>query len=846
MIRLSFLISCLVFSLSAASQINYEDANRKKLSDIIKTLENKHGVSFSYNNKLVDPYKISYRQGQYSLNQLMDIVFKQTALTYEFIDSSHVVILQESYEGELMCGYLFDSASQLPLSGATISNRDFSVGEVTDETGYFEFILTENDHALLCSYLGFEDIEINMTGASFDKCQHYAMTPTTYLFPEITLTEYLDDGISVTKDANQIVMSPGDMTLLPGNVEHDVMSSLQFLPGISSPTESLDRLHIRGGTPDQNLILWDDIPIYSTSHLFGAINGLNPFMVEKVDVYRNGVSSKYGGRVSGVIDIKSKSAVPSSFDGGIGFNMTQSNNRFEIPLFKKSALFISSRLSLTESWSSPTFESYADKVFQRSLISTQDFEEDDNKVKFNDLTLKWIYYSKKDVFEFSMLGSNNNLEYKTQLPQFEAIATDSLDLIHAGAKIGWTRNWSPRFQSEFLITSSQFTNNYAKPIQRLERPISTPVRQEFKNDLVEGNVILGFNWDFHENKRVRFGYQYTSDEIDLSWKSRNFDVQTENSEFFENSLHALYSDYSMVVPDLLQLDIGLRYHYSDFLNNEYFEPRIGVTANITDNLKLKLSTSKNFQFVSQLVVLNTNQLGLANQIWVVANNTTIPVIEANQWTGGLLYVKDKWTIDGDAYVKELAGITSLSDSFDPTINVPYSTGTARISGIDLLVKRRFKQFKSWVSYSFSKANYEFLSLDSKSFPATYDQRHVLQWVNLYKKNKWEASLGLTFKSGLPFTDALSIENNTINYDALNNNRLGNYLRLDASVLYEFNTQVTNRGYIAASLQNIGDRRNVLARQFRIDRDVSSDDTRLVTFDTIGLGFTPNVSINFIW
>ena len=846
MIRLSFLIVCLALSLSATSQINYEDAIRKKLSDIIKTLENKNDVSFSYNNKLIDPYKISYNKGQYSLNQLMDIVFKQTALTYEFIDSSHIVILQDSYEGKMICGYLFDRSSQLPLSGATISNHNFNVGEVTDESGYFEFTLAENDTILLCSYLGFEDVEIQLTGTTFDKCQDYLMTPRSHLFPEITLTEYLDDGISVTKDANQIVMAPRDMTMLPGNVEHDVMSSVQFLPGITSPTESLDRLHIRGGTPDQNLILWDDITIYSTSHLFGAINGLNPFMVDKVNVYRNGVSSKYGGRVSGVIDIKSKSSIPTSFDFGLGFNMTQSVTNFEIPLFKKSALFISSRVSLTDSWSSPAFESYADKVFQRSLISTQDFEEDDNEVRFFDMTLKWIYQSSKDFFEFSLLGGADNLEYTTPLPQYEAESTDSLDLLNAGLKIGWTRNWSPRFQSEFLITSSSFTNNYARPIQRLERPKITPIRQEFTNDLIEGNVKLGFDWDFSENKQVRFGYQYTSTEIDLSWKSRNFDERTENTDFFENSLHALYSDFSMVVPDLLHLDIGLRYHYSDFLNNEYFEPRIGVTANITDNLKLKLSTSKNFQFVSQLVVLNTNQLGLANQIWVVANNTTIPVIEANQWTGGLIYVKDKWTIDGDAYVKELAGITSLSDSFDPTVNVPYSRGTARISGIDLLVKRRFRQFKSWISYSYSKANYEFLSLNSESFPATYDQRHILQWVNLYKKNRWEASLGLTFKSGLPFTNALSTENNTINYDALNNNRLGNYLRLDASVLYEFHAKGTKRGYIAASLQNIGDRRNVLSRQFSIDRDVSSHDTRLVTFDTIGLGFTPNVSINFVW
>lgn len=846
MIRLFFLLLLLCVSASAVSQIGYNDAKQKKLSDIIKTLQQKNGVSFSYNNKLVDEYHISYKGGKYSLNQLLDTVFKQTALRYEFIDTSHVVITKDDYSGHIICGHIFDQSTELPLSGATISKTDFSKGEVTDNNGYFEFKLGEEDQEIHLSYLGFEDKDVTITGAMLDDCGRYVLTPRTHVFPEITLTEYLDDGISVTKDANQIVLAPGQMSMLPGNVEHDIMSSLQFLPGISSPSESVDRLHIRGGTPDQNLILWDDIPIYSTSHLFGALNGLNPFMIEKVDVYRNGVSSQYGGRVSGVIDIKSKSALPTSFNFGVGLNLIQNHLEFDIPLFKKSALFLSTRFSMSGPLANPAFESYADKAFQTSRISLQDFEDVNNIVRFNDLTLKWIYQSTKDVIEFSIIGGTNILEYHTAIPQFEAFSIDFLDLIHAASKLGWKRNWSSKFRSEAYTTTSAFSNNYRRPTMRVDNPTESPVSQTFDNDLQEINFKLGFEWDFQDNKRVRFGYQYTEDDIDLSRESKNFEELTSSSEFFQNQLHALYSDFSMDVPELLHLDIGLRYHYSPLLKNEYFEPRIGVTANLTNNLKLKLSTSKNFQFVSQLVLLNTNQLGLANQIWVASDNTSIPVIEANQWTGGLIYIKNKWTIDGDAYVKELAGLTSLSDSFDPTVNVPYSRGTARISGIDLLVKRRFKHFKSWLSYSYSKANYEFLALNSEAFPATYDQRHVLQWVNLFKKNKWEYSLGLTYKSGLPFTNALAIQNNAIEFAGLNSSRLGNYFKIDASVLYEIKTKGRARTYIAASIQNVIDRQNTLSRQFRIDRNDRTEEARLVTFDTIGLGLTPNLSVNFIF
>lgn len=829
---------------SLISQIDYRKVNKQRLSEIIPLIEEKNAITFSYNNKLIEQYKISYLDGRYSLNEILDLVFKQTPLKYEFVDTSHVIISKKIFDGEQLCGYIIDKLSQVPLEGATISDIHFKKGEITDENGYFEYFIEDKFEKLICSYLGYKDLEIKINSNSTANCQQYELYSKTYIFPEITLTEYLDDGISVTKDANQIVLTPEDMSMLPGNVENNIFSAVQFLPGINSPTESLDRIHIRGSTPDQNLILWDDIPIYSTSHLFGAINGFNPFMVESVNVYRNGVSSKYGGRVSGVIDIHSKSSIPNKINGGIGFNMTQLHTEIEIPIFKKSALFLSGRFSLTESWNTPTFQSYADKVFQSSQIATEDFEDIDNTVKFNDVTAKWIYQTKRDIFEISLLGSLNNLEYKTAIPQFKAFAIDFLDSDHSGSKIGWTRNWNSYFNSELIITNTQFTNKYSRPIMSVKDPSFSPIKQEYNNDLQEGNLRLGFNWKFHENKWVRFGYQYTQDDIDLNWSSKNFDELTENSEFFENRLHALYSEYSMDLPDVLHLNIGLRYHYSPVLKNEYFEPRIGVTANITDKLKLKLSTSKHFQFVSQLVILDTNQLGLANQIWVVSDNINIPVIESNQWTGGLIYIKDKWTIEGEAYVKELAGLTSLSDSFDPTINVPYSRGAARISGIDLLMKKRFTFFKSWLSYSFSKANYEFFALNPESFPATYDQRHVLRWVNLFKQNKWEYSFGLTYKSGLPFTDAISLQNNSIQFSELNSSRLGSYLRLDASVLYQFKNKAES--YVAFSLQNIGNRTNILARQFRKDQVERTEESRLVKFDTVGLGFTPNLSINFMF
>ena len=233
-------------------------------------------------------------------------------------------------------------------------------------------------------------------------------------FPKIIITEYLADGIDQNSADAHISIKPEKMDMLPGLTEADVLQSIQLLPGVSSPNETASGIFIHGGTPDQNLILWDGIPIYHSGHFFGSISAFNPNVVDDVKVYRGGFGPQYGGRVSGVIDISSTDNIPEQISAGIGINLTHGDAFAKIPLFKqKAALILSFRRSFTDLWQTPTFKQMSKKVFQGTKIedSQEEAEDDDNldltqEFHFIDFSAKWIWQvSPKDRFVMSYVWS---------------------------------------------------------------------------------------------------------------------------------------------------------------------------------------------------------------------------------------------------------------------------------------------------------------------------------------------------------------------------------------------------------------------------------------------------------
>ncbi len=853
--ELSIALFFLFIGVSSNAQQSYGVFNKTPLIEALSILEKKNQVTFSYDNDNVEDQFITTNSGSYTLQQILHNVFDQTNLKFEFIDNRYILLTPKKKKNELkyLCGYVKDGSSGEPLLFATVMNGSQKTFAETDLEGYFKLNISNTDQIVTISYLGYRPYVIHLEEVSNDSCRVYDISIESVSFAPIILKEYLADGINQTENANTVVIEPEEMNVLPGSVEKDVLSAISFLPGITSPGESLDGIHVRGGTPDQNLILWDGIPMYHTSHFFGTISAFNPNIIDHVNVHRSGIGSEYGGRVSSVIDIRSKEEITKKFNFGAGFNLTHIHLDLDIPLWNNSSLMISTRRSITDVWNTPTFLRYAEKVFQGTKVEQGNFNDPElqfsDEFKFNDANIKWMMDYGKNKFRFMSLGTLNSLNYKADIEEWNVYSVELLNLRNAGANIVWERQWNNRYKTKLELTNAEYKYDYNLGFRGKNNNPDPLFSFVSNNSITDGGLNWNNEWRINENQDVIFGYQYTENKTGLDITSIERQDTTENILDFQNRLHALYGEYSLKLPKTLQLDIGLRYLYQDVLKNNYFEPRIALVTNVTDRLKLKVSTGKRFQFVSQLIVFNTNNLGFNNQFWVTASNgdgeeneAFIPVIESNQWMGGFIYQKGNWTLDVEGYVKELAGITTFSSSFVGLNNNQFSSGNSRTRGIDFLLKKRIKRYRSWVSYSLSKTKYEFLEISLNPIIASHDQTHIFKWVHLYKVKSWEFSLGVEYRSGLPTTEAI-IADEDIVYGEPNGIRLPQYLRLDGSIIYNFGSPNSINGFIGFSLQNIGNKNNILGRSF-IQENVNGGNTPgLLAINERGLKFTPNISVN---
>lgn len=850
---LSFTLLFMCFGFLAAAQQSYDALNETPLIEVIDILEAKNEVVFSYDNDKIENQVVNVIAGEYTLQQILQTVFDQSSLNFEFIDNKYILLTSKKRKNKIdyICGYLKGSNSGDLIAFASVTNESLTMFTETDNEGYFKLNILDTDKIVTIDYLGYKPLVINLEEVSNEPCQEYIISIESISLAPVILKEYLTDGINQTENANTVVIEPEAMSVLPGSVEKDVLSAISFLPGITSPGESLDGIHVRGGTPDQNLILWDGIPMYHTSHFFGTISAFNPNIIDHVDVHRSGIGSKYGGRVSSVIDIRSKEEITKKFNAGAGFNLTHLHLDLDIPLWKNSSLMVSARRSITDAWNTPTFIRYAEKVFQGTKVEEGNFNDPDlqfsDVFKFNDANVKWMMDYGKNKFRFMSLGTLNSLNYKSDIEEWNVYSVEILNLRNAGANLVWERQWNDLFKSKLEITNAEYRYDYDlgyKSQNNNPDPIYSLIS---KNSIRDG----GFNWTHelivNENQDVAFGYQFTENKTELEISTIARLDSTENKLDFENRLHALYGEYTLRLPKTLQLDIGLRYLYQGTLENNYFEPRIALVTNVTDRLKLKVSTGKHFQFVSQLLAFDTNNLGFNNQFWVTANNdpdniVAIPVIESNQWMGGFIYQKGNWTLDVEGYVKELAGITTFSPSFVELSEKKFSSGNSRTRGIDFLLKKRVGKYRSWISYSLSKTKYEFPEISLDPIIASHDQTHIFKWVNLYKLNSWEFSIGLEYRSGLPATEANLVDNEVV-FGTPNGIRLDRYSRLDGSIIYNFGSPNQLNGFIGFSLQNIRNRDNFLGRSYITEESMDGNISNLLEINELGLKFTPNISVN---
>ncbi|MEM6806177.1 MAG: TonB-dependent receptor, partial [Bacteroidota bacterium] len=311
------------------------------------------------------------------------------------------------------------------------------------------------------------------------------------------------------------------------------------------------------------------------------------------------------------------------------------------------------------------------------------------------------------------------------------------------------------------------------------------------------------------------------------------------------------------------LEAGLRLSGNSQFERSYTAPRMQLNYQFKSGLKLHVHGGIYRQFISQLIEWEFDPLGFHNQIWVLSGNDIIPAIQSYQINTGLLYDKKEWMLDVELYHKTIFDLTSLTTSFQNFAETDYTTGLAKINGIDFLIKRRWRSHRFWLSYTLSQILYDFEGISNEPFFAPHDQRHNLKFIQLYQFNNWQFSLGWAYRSGKPYTPRIGDEIEFRQDDdeefyvvqpvlgESNSRRLKSYHRLDASFMYQFpsSKEKSVKGNLGLSLLNVYDRENILSIRYfpeYYSPEDLPDNPQSEELEKTMLRFMPNLVIRLRW
>ena len=658
---------------------------------------------------------------------------------------------------------------------------------------------------------------------------------------EVVVTNYLTKGISKTNNGT-IEANTKAFAILPGLIEPDLLQIVQNLPGIISVDERISNINVRGGTNDQNLILYEGIRMYQTGHFFGLISAFNPYLSETISISKNGTSAKLGNGVSSSISIENADNLDKKISGGIGGNLLSVDGFTKIPLSKKTELQVSARRSFTDIFASTTYDSYFDRIFRDSELNASNNINTqlslDERFLFYDFNAKFLYnINETSNLRINVLNIYNNLDYNqaftTTANNFQETRS-SLNQI----SYGLSSTYSKIFKDGITATAQAYYSNYNLDAENNDITNSQRLIQE--NKVEDYGLRIDVSKTVSESIIFNGGYQFN--EVGVT----NFENVT-NPNFTSlikeivrtNALFGEIEWYSDSRKTYIRL--GSRISYFGKLSEFLIEPRFTVNYKFMDHFRLEVLGELKSQSITQVIDLQQDFFGIEKRRWNLANTENVPLITSEQISVGLSYNKNNLLVSVEGYYKGVNDITARSQGFQNQFQFTNDIGTYTVKGIDFLINKGFNNFSTWLSYSSSKNDYQFQNLNNGNlFPNTLDLRHVANASFTYNRDNFKVGFGINWHSGRPYTRPLETQDNSnsvIEYDSPNNERLRDYVRTDISAIYNFKFSKGIKAEVGASIWNIFNQTNIINRNYTLNSDDS-----IIEINNRSLKFTPNLSL----
>jgi FecR, C-terminal len=691
-------------------------------------------------------------------------------------------------------------------------------------------VLIEIEDIVQISFQNVSDryISVNGKGPGLNEIQR---------LERVLINGYLGLGISKYTNGTYGIL-PKRLEILPGLTEPDILESIQLLPGVVSPNETASGLIVRGGTSDQNRVIWDGINIYHKGHLFGMISPFNPNIIQKVIFHNKGTHPRYGERVSSVIEMESAHDDIDLWEVGMGITALNVDAFVRMPVIKDQlSIDASVRRSYNELYESFTFDALADKVFQSTKIDNA--ENAVNNFFFLDANVRVNYRpDEKNSFSMSAIYIDNDLDYLVMDMNSSQSFNDLMTIKNEGYGSRWDVIWNDKVRQRTQLSFSKYGFSY----KFLTLEDDEQIREfQKKNAIYDTSISSEVEINTHGENDLSLGYQYGFKDVSYAFRdTADLDFILDADQNVINT-HSLFANYLLRSDRRFEFRIGLRTNYYRELDEIRFEPRLLFQKGIFKNLKLQISGEIKNQIISEIDETVLSDLSLENRLWRLANGETFPIINSWQVSAGIIYTNKGWSLDIDNYYKKIDGISALSLGFLNPNDAQFHIGEREILGLDFYLKKDFKPFKTWLSYSFSNAKSKFEGLnDDKDFTASTNIRHSVTTSVAFRKKQFQIALAWYWRTGKPFTQGIIPfdTNSPVEFIGINKERLPSYHRMDISTTYDFYFSKDKKvnGKVGFSIRNIYDQNNQLSREYFGNNNLD-DPIRVV--DKFSIGITPN-------
>lgn len=642
-------------------------------------------------------------------------------------------------------GYIEDASTGEKLIGANVFDPKSNSGTTSNTFGFFSLTIPKDSVYLAVSYIGYQTSYYRLY-LDKDLAINIQLKDGTEL-EEIVVTAEQGERIEDRVQMSQIEVPIKQIQKLPALLgEVDILKTLQLLPGVQSGGEGTSGLYVRGGSPDQNLILLDGVPVYNVSHLFGFFSVFNADAIKSVTLTKGGFPARYGGRLSSVLEINMKEGNMKEFKGEGAIGTVFSKLTLEGPIIKdKTSFIISGRRTYIDVLAAP---------FITTGLAAQNIDADVN-LFFYDLNAKINHkFSDKDrLYLSAYLGDDVfKTTFTEDLRELGGFSTTAgLDWGNVTSAMRWNRMWSNKLFSNTTVTYSRYKFNTAFGFEEISVNNNggldrSAAALEYISGIEDYAGKIDFDYIPNPNHYIRFGAGVTNHTFTPGVSQAKITVGAIDTVLNTGSQNTQANEFALYIEDDLkigtkfQANIGV--HASAFAvdGKNYFsvQPRLGMLYHLPDNYSIKGS----FATMTQFIHLLTNEgLGLPTDLWVP---TTKDIVPEQSWQTGLGIAKtfnDMFEVSVEGYYKEMKNLLSYVEGAS-FINEPgvedegwearVTQGDGRSYGAEFFMQKKTGDFTGWIGYTLSWTNRQFDDINGgEVYPFKYDRRHDFSIVAAY-------------------------------------------------------------------------------------------------------------------